>query len=175
MKSIRDPDSPPPDALERVFSALATSDLGMRLGRVGDADVLAASGLALAEMGPLADALSKVSSHSKVAYRAALVVVHKETRRQNLIRNWRLRRSAQVRVAEVALAHYARPACPHCQGRGKMVAEGTPFLSGNICKHCHGTGERPVQRRYHDEITHMIHLMNGVMTAFGGKVARRLW
>jgi hypothetical protein len=164
-----------PTVLERLHSAIQSSDLTLRPRGVGDADHLVALGLAAKEAGAAAGELMFLHiGGTQTGYRRARDAVLGLARKMNGVRNWRLNAANTHRAAELALAHHVNPACPHCHGRGKLVAEGTPFLTANLCKHCHGTGKRRVQRKLHREITELIEALARLDRTTESSVARRL-
>jgi hypothetical protein len=56
-----------------------------------------------------------------------------------LLTDWALLRGVDVDLLSVALFHWLSPACPACDGLGKMRLPDAPAL-GKQCTHCHGTG-----------------------------------
>lgn len=161
--------------LERLASAFGSSDLALRPRGAGDADVLVASGLTALQLGPVASTLIVLhSGHTQGNYRAALVQVQKMVRFRGQKLGWRLNKAAAHRVGELALAHHLHPACPHCKGRGKLAAEGTPYLTANICTHCRGSGERPIQRKHHEQIDEMVRLLGALVDRYAGHMGAYL-
>ncbi len=59
-----------------------------------------------------------------------------------LLTEWAGRRSVDPDLLSPALYHWLNPACPACEGRGKVTIPDTPMLGGD-CHHCAGTGKWP--------------------------------
>lgn len=137
-----------PTALERLTTAMVTSDLTVDPIRTLSADVIIASAVAQTRSG----AVTGLVVNSRATLRRALDSVHSIVVKLNLRRRWGLDDDQTRVVTKHALMHHVAPACPVCLGRRYEVAEGAPALSGCICRACRGTGRRNVQRKMHDEI-----------------------
>ncbi len=159
---------------ERLLGAFGSSDLLLEADKRKDADYLIALGIASSRRGMEGSVLRLQLAGSQSDYRSARESVVRMTRRMSEVRNWRLSAINVRRVGELALAHHVFPACPVCHGRRYEVAEGAPALSGNICKPCHGTGVRPVQRKFNGEIRDVIEVLERVGQVTERAVARML-
>lgn len=162
---------------ERLAAAVRSSDLSQEWKAAvsrGDADYLAALGIVGSRYGLGGAVMRMHLSGSREDYRRARLEAVNVARRMNETRNWRLKGDAVRRVAEIALAHHVYPVCPTCHGRKFEVAEGAPALSGNICKPCHGTGLRPVQRRWNGEIRDVMEVLARVGNVIERGVTRMM-
>ena len=162
-----------PSALERLSTAISTSDLTVDADHRTDADYVLALGIAGARYSAVASPmmhlhLSGTRTNLKAAYTSVLALV----RRLNSKRNWRLHAHALSTVALQALAHHVSPTCPHCQGRRFELQEASPVLSTKVCKHCHGTGRRPIQKKYREQIAHVIAALEQIDSVTERAVAR---
>lgn len=147
---------------ERLIRAFGSSDLSLVPGERKDADHLIALGLAERMAGSVAEVVKLHLVSTQSEYRRARDAVVKLAGTLNERRNWRLSRGNVRRVGELALAHHAFPVCQECHGRGYEVEEGAPMLSGRICKACGGTGVRPVQKKFRDQIRDVIEVIERV-------------
>lgn len=160
---------------ERLHRAFESQDLSLRPGKRGDADHLIALGLAAKAAGGPAAALIRVHLASSIGeLRAALRSTLAIAKRLSQTRGWGLRGTSLMRVAEIALAHHIYPACFHCHGRGYDVVPGAPALSDRQCKHCGGSGHRPVQKKWRSEISELISVLERIDSVTEAAVARRL-
>lgn len=153
-----------PSHLERLSVAQNTSNLALDPNRhKTDADYILGMGLAASRSPACAAPLTHLTGAStQTEFKAAQEAVRKAVKHLNYVRNWRLSGINSNRVADLALAHHISPACPHCSGLRWQTIPGTPSLSGAPCGHCHGTGRRPIQRKFHDEIQDAIDYIVGV-------------
>jgi hypothetical protein len=162
-----------PSAFERLSVAVGSSDLTMDTIHRGDLDFIVALGIASARNGAVAGSLMRLHLAStpaalKTAYASVLNLVKKF----NAKRNWRLAgRSMQV-VALQALAHHIVPVCQHCHGRKFELIEGAPALSAKVCKHCAGTGRRPIQKKHREQIIAVIAALEQIDALTERAVAR---
>jgi hypothetical protein len=72
-----------------------------------------------------------------------------------LLTEWALLHGVEADLLSPALFHWLSPACPVCEGRGKMKIPDTPSLSNKSCNHCNGsaTWPRPLgAERIHDHM-----------------------
>jgi hypothetical protein len=60
-----------------------------------------------------------------------------------MLKEWAESRGMDVDMLSPALYHWLSPACPACEGRGKMRFQDAPILSDRKCVHCTGTGTWP--------------------------------
>lgn len=144
-------------AFERLSVALGSSDLTLDPNHRGDLDYILALGVAShrhsAVSGPLMHAhIAGRPEDLKAAYKAVLGLV----KRMNLKKGWRLAGHGMHAVALHALSHHISPVCTHCHGRKFELQDGAPALSAKVCKACHGTGRRPVQKKHRDQINAVI-------------------
>lgn len=152
-----------PSALERLSVAMNTSDLSLDFNHRTDTDYVIALGIAEARNDKVAGPLMRLhTTTSRLALKDAYKAVESLVRRMDAKMNWRLNGQAIRTVAERALAHHIAPVCPHCQGRGFELQENSPVLSAKACKHCHGDGRRPVQRKHREEITKLIGVLEQI-------------
>lgn len=152
-----------PSALERLGVAMNSSDLSLDFDHRTDLDYVMAAGVAEARNPAIASALLHLhTTTSRLALKDAYKAVEALVRRIDAKMNWRLNGQAIRTIAERALAHHIAPVCPHCQGRGFELQENSPVLSAKACKHCHGDGRRPVQRKHREEITKLIGILESI-------------
>lgn len=162
-----------PSVIERLTTALNSSDLSFDVNHRGDLDYLVAAGIAASRHGSVALPLLHVHyagrpSDLNAAFRAVVGLV----RRFNAKKHWRLAGHSIQTVALHALSHHVDPACPHCHGRKFEVQSDAPVLSTKMCRHCHGTGRRPVQKKHRDQITHVIAALESIDSITERAVAR---
>lgn len=162
-----------PSVIERLSSALHSSDLTFDADHRGDLDYVVAAGIAASRHGSVALPMLHVHyagrpSDLNAAFHAVLGLV----KRFNAKRNWRLNgRSMQV-VALHALSHHVDPTCKHCHGRKFETMDDAPMLSAKVCRHCHGTGRRQVQKKHRDQISHVIAALESIDAVTERAVAR---
>lgn len=162
-----------PTASERLMNAFASSDLSIKAGARKDADYLIALGLAQQHGRQVSGSLMRLSlAGNQADYRAAREGVVALTKRMNAERNWRLSGPSMRHVGELALAHHVFPTCPACNGRKWETPQGAPALSGVACKACHGTGDRPIQRRHNNHIRDVIEVLKSIDLVTARTVAR---
>lgn len=162
-----------PSALERLNVAMNSSDLSLDFDHRTDLDYVVALGIAEARTGRTAAPLMRLhTTTSRLALKDAYAAVEALVRRLNAKSNWRLNSQSIRTVAERALAHHIAPACPHCCGRGFELQDNSPVLSAKACKHCQGSGRRPVQRKHRDEITKLISILEQIDSTTERAVAR---
>lgn len=168
-------DDDKPSIAERLHRSFSGTDLSVSAEHRTDADYLMALGMAGQRVDGVSGAVVRLSmSGSRMEYRAARESVVRLVRGLNAKRHWRLSGLAVRAVGELALAHHAFPRCPVCEGRGRERPEGAPYLSGAICKPCHGTGKRPIQRRHHDEIRAVLEVLERCESLTEGHVRKLL-
>lgn len=162
-----------PSAFERLSTALNSSDLTFDADHRTDLDFVAALGIAGSRHSAVASPLMRVHLAGRpddlnAAFRAVLALV----KRFNAKRNWRLAGTATQAVALHALSHHVDPVCPHCHGRKFELQDNSPVLSTKACKACHGTGRRPVQKKYRDQISAVIAALENIDSVTERAVAR---
>lgn len=164
-----------PSTQERLLSAFHSSDLSLETDKRKDADHLIALGVAGQRRGRVSSDLMRLTmAGSRSDYRAARESVVALTLRLGGQRGWRISVDNMRKIGEIALAHYTFPVCPHCYGRGRDTPEGSPYLSGNICKPCNGSGKRPVQKKFNGEIRDVIEMLGQITTVTERAVSRLL-
>jgi hypothetical protein len=72
-----------------------------------------------------------------------------------LLQEWAAERGIDVDLLSPALYHFLAPACPACDGLGKVKIPDTPSLSGKNCQHCQGVGSWPRPLGAQDVHDHM--------------------
>ena len=159
--------------LELLARARSSSDLGLRAGRTGDADLLLASGLSARSLGPLAQALPTLlagptTEELEVAVRAVANLARALGRR----RGWRLHERTVLEVASTAVRHYCEPACPHCRGTGRAKITSLTITSSRICGHCHGTSQRQAPHRIRQEVQQVVDAMMATERVLVAALAR---
>lgn len=162
-----------PSALERLTSALSSSDLSFDPDHRTDLDYLVAAGIAASRNGAVALPLMNIQLASRpsdlhAAYEAVLVMV----KRMNVKKAWGLAQHSVHAVALNALSHHVDPTCPHCQGRKYELQDGAPVLSVKHCKHCRGTGRRPIQKKHQEQINAVIATLEQIDSTTERAVAR---
>ncbi len=162
-----------PSALERLSTAVTSSDLTLDANHRGDLDYVTALGIASLRHSAAASPLMRLHLSSspatlKTAYKSVLALV----KRMNAKKNWRLAGHSMHVVALQALSHHVSPACPVCQGRKFELQDGAPVLSTKMCKACHGTGRRPVQKKHREAITEVIAALEVIDSVTERAVAR---
>lgn len=162
-----------PSSLERLSVAMSTSDLTLDANHRGAADYIVALGIAGIRHSAVASPMMRVHLAGRPDdLRAAFNAVLGLVRRLNLKKNWRLAGHSTQAVALHALSHHVDPTCPHCHGRKFELLEGSPTLSTKICRHCHGTGRRPVQKKHRDQINAVIAALESIDSVTERAVAR---
>jgi hypothetical protein len=162
-----------PGVRERLVNAFQSSDLSIESGVRKDSDFLIALGLAQQNGRRVSGSLLRITMEGRQAdYRSARQAVVEMTKRINDERCWRLSGPNCRLVGELALAHYIFPMCHHCEGRKFDLIPGTRSLSATPCQACHGTGERPIQRKHNNHIRDMIELLKQVDGATVAAVRR---
>jgi hypothetical protein len=160
---------------ERMLAAFHSSDLSLDANSRKDADVLIALGRAEQQNGRVSgDVMRLHLAGSAADYRSARESVVALAKHMNVRRNWRLSQRGAREVGELALLHHVHPACPACKGRAREAPEGSPYLTGNICKPCHGTGTRPVQTRFNTHIRDLVAALEQIDQITERTVARLL-
>lgn len=162
-----------PSAFERLSTAVHTSDLTVDPDHRSDADYIIALGVAGSRHSAVASPLmhlhlSGTNTNLKAAYNSVLALA----KRLNAKKNWRLNGTALQAVALHSLSHHVVPICPHCHGRKFEVCDGAPTLSAEACKHCHGTGRRPIQKKHRDQIQQLIAVLESIDEVTERAVAR---
>jgi hypothetical protein len=140
-----------PSALERLATAVVTSDLTYDPERRVPLDHVIAMGLASIKS-PTTSNVLRLYLGQPEAWAAAKLSVLAIVRRLDAKRGWRLSDRDLDRVATSSLHQHINPTCSHCKGRGFEVIPDTPALSAKACRHCHGTGRRTPGRRLRVEI-----------------------
>jgi hypothetical protein len=164
-----------PSLQERLISAFNSSNLSVSFEKRGDADYLAALGMASRQNGEVAGAVMRVHlAGSPADYRQAEEATTRLVRHLNAVRNWNLGGRAIRQVGVLALRYHVQPTCQTCHGRRYEVPEGSPHTNGNICKPCRGTGKRPVQSRFNKEIRGVLAILEHSDTITERAVARLL-
>ncbi|MBU3577525.1 hypothetical protein [Polynucleobacter sp. UK-Kesae-W10] len=162
-----------PKALERLSVAMSSSDLTLDFEHRTDLDYVVALGIAEARHSRISGPLMRLhTTTSRLSLREAYHSVDQLTRRMNVKLNWRLSGDGIRAVAERSLAHHIAPACPHCSGRGFEMQPSAPVLSTKACSHCHGTGKRPVQKKYREEIKRIVSILEEIDSSTERMVAR---
>ena len=141
-----------PSGLERLATAVATSDLTYDPDRRVPLDHIIALGLASAKSSVTSSVLRLYLGQTPENWASAKVSVLAVVRRLNAKRGWELSPRDLDKVATSALHHHLNPVCSHCKGRGFEVIPDTPALSTKACKHCRGTGRRTPGKRLRGEI-----------------------
>lgn len=162
-----------PSALERLSTAMSSSDLSVDANHRGDVDYVTALGIASLRHSTAAAPLMRVHlANSPAALKNAYQSVLALVKRMNLKKNWRLAGHSMHAVALHALSHHVDPTCPHCRGRKFELMDGSPTLSTKVCRHCHGTGRRPVQKKHRDQINAVIAALETIDAVTERAVAR---
>jgi len=162
-----------PSPLERLSTAMSSSDLTVVPDRRTDVDYVVALGIAESRNNAAAGPLARLYlTSSRTALRRAYESVGALVAKLNLKRRWKLTDDEARVVTKQALMHHVSPTCPACHGRGAEVHEGAPILSGRICKPCRGSGKRPVQKKHHDEIVQVITVLETIDQVTEDAVAR---
>ena len=159
-----------PSPLERLTTAMSTSDLTVDPARRLDADYIIGAAIAQTRSG----AVTGLLVNSRSSLRRALDSVHALVTKLNARRGWFLTDDEARVVTKQALMHHVAPACPACKGRGYEVAEGAPALSGRICRPCRGSGKRPVQRKMQKEIIQVVSVLETLDQLTEDAIARLL-
>jgi hypothetical protein len=60
-----------------------------------------------------------------------------------LLTDWALLHGIDCDLISPALFHWLAPACPACDGHGKVKMPDAPSLSAKTCQHCYGEGIWP--------------------------------
>ena len=162
-----------PSIMERVSVASNSGNLTLARDRRGDADWILALGIAGLRNGGTEAPLTRLhATASRVTLRTAVEKVERLVRRLNAKAGWKLAGSEVREVSEKALAHHIAPACQHCGGRRFELQENAPVLSGRACRHCHGTGRRPIQKKLREQIATVISALEEIDSRTESAVAR---
>jgi hypothetical protein len=162
-----------PSVLERLSTALNSSDLTFDPIHRGDLDFVAALGIASSRHSAVAGPVMRVHlAGTPDDLRAAFNAVLGLVKRLNAKRNWRLMGHSIQVVALQSLSHHVNPVCPHCSGRKFELQEGSPVLSTKACTHCRGTGRRQVQKKHRDQIGQVIAALESIDEVTERAVAR---
>lgn len=152
-----------PSPLERLSVASSSSDLTVDPDHRGDVDYIVALGIAASRNGSVASPLTSLHlSTSPTSMNAAFSAVLGLVKRVNGKRNWRLNGQSSQVVALHALSHHVDPTCNSCKGRKFEVMEGAPALSSTPCRHCKGTGKRPIQKKYREQIQAVLAMLEAI-------------
>lgn len=154
--------------LERLSSAMLSSDLRVDPDHRTDVDYIIAAGLAGGTSARL------YLANSRTQLRRAIDTVATLTARLDMRRSWRLTDDEIRAVARLALLHHIEPACPVCHGRGYELQLGTPMLSDRVCKSCRGTGRRPIQRKLQSNIVQVIAALEQIDSVTESAIKRLL-
>lgn len=162
-----------PSAFERLSTAVSSSDLTMDPDHRTDVDYIVALAVAGSRHGSVASPLMRLhisgtNTHLKEAFNSVLSLV----KRMSSKKNWRLHSHNLTAIALQALSHHVSPTCVHCQGRKFEMTEGSPVLSTKPCQHCHGSGRRPIQKKFRDEISQVITALENIDDVTERAVAR---
>lgn len=162
-----------PGALERLSSALNSSDLTLDVNHRGDLDFVVALGIAASRHGKVASPVMRVHyAKSPGDLNAAFRAVVSLVKRLNAKKGWRFNANSIQVVALHAMSHHVDPVCPHCKGRKFELLDGSPTLSAKACRHCHGTGRRQVQKKYREQINYVISALEQIDELTERAVAR---
>lgn len=162
-----------PSAFERLSTALNSSDLTFDPDHRTDLDYVAALGVASHRLSSVAGPLMRLHiASSPAALNSAYESVLALVRKFNAKKNWRLAKHGLHAVALHALSHHVDPTCPACHGRKFELQEDSPVLSTKLCRSCHGTGRRQVQKKHRDEINHVIAVLEQIDSTTERAVAR---
>lgn len=130
--------------IERLASAMGSSDMGMVENRVKDADWIAGLGMAGIENRLGSEILRLKLSNDQQTYRSAAEKVRAIVRRMDARGRLGMTRKQITEIAHKALRHYLLPVCRRCKGTRWDVIPGTPSLSATPCSTCNGTGIHPL-------------------------------
>jgi hypothetical protein len=162
-----------PSALERLSSAVNTTDLTVDADHRTDADFIIALGIAGSRHSRVASPMMRLHVNgTNTNLRAAFESVLSLVKRLNAKRNWRLAGRSVDTVALQALSHHVNPTCPRCHGRKFELQDGTPVLSTKACLSCFGSGRRTVQKKFREEISHVISTLEQIDSTTERAVAR---
>lgn len=161
--------------VERMTRAFQSSDLSMDSDVRRDVDHLIALGVVDQHTGGAGGSVMRMHlAGSPADLRAARDSAIGVAKRLRARRGWELTGAEVKHVAELALAYYVFPACPHCAGRKFELVPGTPVLSAKECRECGGTGKRPLPRRFGKEIRDVLASLDHIEAITEHAVARRL-
>lgn len=141
-----------PSRLERLATAVATSNLTLDLERRTPVDHVIALGMASRTSSVTSDVLHLYMVGSPETWHAAKASVLSVVRDLNAKKRWGLDERSLDKVATDALLMHINPTCSHCKGRGYLVQPGTPSLSHKACPHCKGDGRRPLNKKLRTQI-----------------------
>jgi hypothetical protein len=151
-----------PDTLERLATAMGSRDLSVRRS-TSDIDYIIALGMTAVSISPAASAMVNLHlAQNPTAYREAERAALAIARALNLKRRWKLRVRELVTITGTALKYHICPVCPHCYGRKLEVVPNTPVLSMKVCRHCHGTGKRPLPLQRGREIQEIVQALENI-------------
>lgn len=162
-----------PSALERLSTAINSSDLTVDADHRTDADYIISLGIAGSRHSKVASPMMRLHlSGTNTSLKAAFDAVLSLVKRINAKRNWRLNGQSLTAVSLQALSHHVSPTCTCCKGRKFELQDGTPVLSTKPCRVCGGSGRRPVQKKFREEINHVVTALESIDDVTERAVAR---
>lgn len=147
MQDIKDR----PNIEEQYISAGSSSNLRVEADRRGDADILIASGWSASRIGSALMRLhtefdSTSRNHGNVSETDFRLLIGKlkslgAVREQVEFQAVKWGMEQPDRLALAVIGWWLDKVCHKCHGRKFEQINGTPALSGRVCKTCRGTGE----------------------------------
>ena len=131
---------------ERYNSARASSSLRVcESTRYAPTDILIAAGLTAQEC-ELALLVWDVEARGKTSSKLALI-----NELARMLSGYKTRSPIKFKgdchnIAKEVMAWRLYGVCQPCSGLGYQLILGTPVLSNDLCRHCHGTGKIPLPR-----------------------------
>ena len=161
---------------ERYLRASQTSDLSVNPIAPSDADQLIAAGFATSGRPRRALALrihrmmatGRLVGARDLSWELGAMLrsrmIHTRGRRASKLPNL----AETSKMAMLVIKWMRFPTCPACHGRGHPIIPGTPHLDqSRLCKECHGTGLRPVERlvrtEYADDVRWLVSEIEGLV------------
>lgn len=163
-----------PSRLERLATAVATSNLTLDLERRTPVDHVIALGMASRKSSVTSDMLHLYLVGSPEAWHAAKSSVLSVVRELDAKRRWFLDERSIDKVATDSLLMHINPTCSHCKGRGYLTQPGTPSLSHKACPHCKGDGRRPLNKKLRTQIAATLSLLEHIDSMTEAAVSRIL-
>lgn len=162
--------------LERLSTAMVSGNLKPSKHGMGDAEYVAALGMASVNAHPAASAALHVNlALDRSAFADLSRAVMAKVRMLNVSERWMLAGGDLKFLASEALRYYLVPLCRSCNGLKYEKIAGTPALSPRTCRTCHGTGQHPLPKKYRHHLGAVLSWLQSMEGEISAAVKRRLW
>lgn len=138
---------------EKLSHAMVSSNLKSSRDGIGDAEMLAALGMASRKADPGASSALRLSlTHDVGSFNAVSEHAMQYAHRQNDKHGWKMHSDALRAAVSFAITCYLTPTCPTCHGRRYEKIHGSPSLSHRPCNECKGSGMRNIGAKFRAQI-----------------------